>query len=121
MKTKVTGRILTFSDDFKKLNPHLFGMGGLAANQPEQKARPALGQKQQRPPSRSGGVAYRVTIIACRSRLLDSDNHIGGCKPLRDAIACWLRCDDSDKFIEWEYHQIKTSGAEGTAVRIEIL
>jgi hypothetical protein len=40
MKAKVTGRTLTFSDDFKKLNPQHFGMGGLAAHQPEQKATP---------------------------------------------------------------------------------
>jgi len=51
---------------------------------------------------------------------LDADNLIGGFKPLRDAIAATLlHTDDAEKFVEWEYHQVKTAGRTGTSVRIE--
>jgi hypothetical protein len=64
------------------------------------------------------GGSPRVTIVVFRRRLVDDDNLIGGCKYLRDAVAASLRVDDGK--IEWEYHQVKTAGRTGTAVKIEI-
>lgn len=58
-----------------------------------------------------------VKIISFRSRILDSDNYISGCKGLRDAIAKSLGMDDSDRFIQWHYHQI-IGKPHGTLVMI---
>lgn len=59
----------------------------------------------------------RVTIIrGCGGIPLDHDNLVGGCKPLRDAVAALLGRDDAERHgIEWEYRQEK-----GAATRIEI-
>lgn len=111
------------SKSFKTLNPHLFGVGGLPAPVAKQNTSCALdGGGPGSEASKEGvGPRYRVTITVYRRRLLDSDNSIGGLKPLRDEIAIWLRSDDSDRLIQWEYHQLKTQQRPGTAVKIERL
>jgi len=65
------------------------------------------------------GPRVRVTLLAFRRRLQDSDNSIASMKPLRDEIAHWLGLDDADTRIAWEYGQQATRGSEGVAVRIE--
>lgn len=62
-------------------------------------------------------VRLRVTIVrGCGGVPLDHDNLVGGCKPLRDAVAALLGRDDAERHgIEWEYRQEK-----GAATRIEI-
>ena len=108
------------SESFKRLNPHLYGVGGVRAAEPE----PTHAQTLDGAPApQQDGPAQvarrpRVTITVYRYRLLDDDNLIGGCKYLRDAVAASLR--RSDDLIDWEYHQIKTKGTHGTAVKIEI-
>ena len=62
-----------------------------------------------------------ITLVNFRHRELDRDNLIGGCKPLRDAIALWLGMDDSEKFIDWNYAQVQTRGEQGVAVKIEVV
>lgn len=112
----------------KALNPDLYGrgaVGGLPAKKPQPAARPALVQPRQgcqggKASLAEGGPRVRVCLAVHRRRLItDRDNLIGGCKSLRDAIARSLGLDDSDEVIEWEYHQIKTQGAQGVAVKIE--
>lgn len=61
-----------------------------------------------------------IFIISIRRRILDEDNYIAGCKPLRDSIANSLGCDDADMRLRWQYHQLKTDGPEGTIVAISI-
>lgn len=114
------------SESFRRINPHLFGLGGVQPKVTQQKVGPALdgksqGRKEGGYRLATNGPILRVTLISFRSRLLDSDNLAGGFKPLRDAIARWLGLDDSDKIIEWECGQILTRGKQGTAVRIERL
>lgn len=112
-------------DHIKKRNPHLFAVGGLRSPEPERSAGRALGDEAQARPRRSRRLEgrdgkLRVVFVVHRRRLVeDRDNLIGGCKPLRDAIAISLGLDDSERFIWWEYHQIKTSGRQGVAVKIE--
>lgn len=62
-----------------------------------------------------------VTIVSFRRRLLDSDNHIAGCKPARDAIARTLGIDDGSEQVRWCYGQVQTDGEQGTIVKIEML
>ena len=58
----------------------------------------------------------RTIVRGCGAVPLDHDNLVGGCKPLRDAIAALLGRDDAERHgIEWEYRQEK-----GAATRVEI-
>lgn len=71
----------------------------------------------------AGSVEVRVSVVLIGLRrrvLLDGDNFVAGCKPLRDAIAESLRVDDGDARIDWSYHQLKTTGPEGTIVLISV-
>jgi len=58
-----------------------------------------------------------VTIVRGSGPIpLDHDNLVGGCKPLRDAIAELLGRDDAERHgIEWIYRQER-----GAATRVEI-
>ena len=114
------------NETVRKLNPELFGLGGLQPKVAQQKVERALdGKSSGRQAGGHGmdrhGPYVRVALISFRARELDRDNLIGGLKPLRDAIARWLGLDDSDRVIEWEYGQQVTKGRHGTAVRIEKL
>lgn len=108
------------SAEFRRLNPHLFGMGGLPAAVRKQDKAAALDQEPSRTQASVSGLAYRVAIIRSGQRILDGDNLQGAYKSLRDAIAWTLGADDSDEIIAWEYGQIK-SEKQGTIVRIERL
>jgi hypothetical protein len=79
----------------------------------------ALDKKPRRVKSGSVRVVVRCSIIACRHRILDSDNAIAGAKPLRDGIAKMFGLDDADARIEFEYGQCQTNGEQGTIVKIE--
>lgn len=47
-----------------------------------------------------------VVILARQGgKQLDEDNLLRSFKPVRDAIADWLGCDDADKRIVWKYRQ----------------
>lgn len=50
-------------------------------------------------------LVVRITRVAPRA--LDSDNAVGGAKNVRDGVADWLRLDDGDHRIRWEYAQRK--------------
>lgn len=118
--------VISVGEAVKRLNPQLFGVGGLQPQITERKAERALVRESAGRETGGGGLAgggpvARVALTAFRRRTLDGDNLIGGFKPLRDAVARWLGCDDSERFIEWEYGQVMTKGATGTVVRIEIL
>jgi hypothetical protein len=98
------------------------GLGKLQSHIVEQKG-PLVGEPSSKKERRKGMVRgaprILVSLCGCGPRLLDSDNFIGGCKPLRDAIARWIGLDDNDSNIRWEYAQCQTSGRNGTIVRIE--
>lgn len=71
------------------------------------------------PKAQSGGKSRVVVhIVSFRRRESDLDNIISGAKPLRDAIARSLGCDDRDSRITWEYSTICTKGEPGTEVII---
>lgn len=118
----VTGRVIQVNETVKKLNPAIFtesaAVGGLAAAERKQCPQPALDGDPKTFPRRKGRLAVVVTIIACRRRVLDSDNHVAGCKPLRDIISRSLATDDGSECISFEYGQLHTTGPEGTIVRI---
>lgn len=112
------------SEAVRKLNPHLFVVGGFQPKIAQQKAGGALVGKSSGRQTGGGCVAggapvVRVSLTNFRRRLMDSDNLIGGYKPLRDGIARSMCLDDADTVIEWEYAQQLTRGKEGTVVRIE--
>ena len=109
--------------DLIKRRPHLAPVGRVETAQPQPHARPALDGEpapQTRRATRvASGPRVRVTVIAYRRRLQDSDNSIASMKPLRDEIARWLGLDDADNCIAWEYGQHQTRGGEGVAVRVD--
>lgn len=102
---------------FKKLNPHLFGVGGLQASKPK----PAQRSEVQTGKLEGGqrGVVYRVTFVLHLRKPYDDDNVVSSCKQIRDAVAESLRIDDGDPRIKFQYNQIRTEGSEGVNVIIE--
>jgi len=109
------------STTFRKLNAAL--LSALAT-------RPAQGTEPSRrsigPDCRLDGPAprleYRVTIIQCRHRLLDSHDSLPfSVKPTVDQITAFLGyTDDSDPGLHWEYGQV-VSQSEGVIVKIQPL
>ena len=102
-------------------------MGGLLLPERESDGGRALdSQAQTKQADRGrvarGGPVLRVDIISMRRRLItDSDNLPKGFKHLRDLIARFFDLDDADSVIQWNYAQVRTSGKQGTIVRIELL
>ena len=115
------------SESVRRLNPHLFGLGGLQSPQPQQSAQGTLerpkpgGKAVRKRVARSNRVIARVHIVSFRSKDLDRDNLVGGCKWIRDAIAMSLGIDDSERGIDWTYSQHITRGREGCVVTMEII
>lgn len=107
------------SESFKRRNPALYPMGGLAPAKREPSQKPALEQKPRARQGSKGGLVIRCAIITFRHRLLDDDNHVAGCKPLRDAVARMFGLDDADARITFTYSQHRSDGEQGTAVVIE--
>lgn len=95
-------------------------LGGLGV--PERKPDPiqALDGGNAPRQSRKASVGIRVEIVSFRKRLLDSDNHIAGNKPLRDSIAKSLGLDDGYPLLRWDYQQVRTTGQPGTLVKISV-
>lgn len=106
------------SQTFKRLNRHL--VSGLSGQEPEQNQRPTLVRGQKGARQSTAGPFYRVQIISLREGELDNDNLEGGYKGLRDAIADRIGLDDNQKFITWEYGQMKSANL-GTIVSIQKL
>ena len=107
---------------FQRRNPHLFGVGGVAAHGPKPAAVSALERGVQKPARGAEGMVIRVVLVAVRHRLLDGHDGVAyACKPLTDAIAASLGLDDADPRLHWEYHQIQTAQAqtEGVMVKVE--
>jgi len=101
-----------------RANPHL--VGALEADRAQRPTVQALVPGVQKPACGTSGLAIRVTLIACRHRLLDAHDAVEYAdKPLVDAIAATLGLDDADPAITWEYGQVRTSGEEGVIVKIE--
>lgn len=113
---------LPVSEATRKRNPHLYPMGGVAADRTERAPLPALEQGQQKQPGRKksvgGRAQLRVELTQYRHRLLDPDAIAAAAKPLTDAIAKRLGVDDADPVVEWEWNQVKTGGPEGVLVTI---
>ncbi len=109
------------SDSFRRLNPHLFGVGAVAVQEPQRGAR-REGQPGElvSVPAR---VGYRVTLTAYVRRNLDTrDNLRAAMKPLVDRITETLGFpSDDNPLLQWEYGQQLTHGGRGVAVRIETL
>lgn len=106
------------SQSFKRRNRHL--VSGLSGQEPEQDSRKSLVEGEAREGQRPDGPVYRVQIISLRSGTLDDDNLVGGSKPIRDAVAAFLGLDDNQRFITWEYGQMKSANL-GTIVVIQKL
>lgn len=107
------------SATFKRLNPHLFSVCALPATQPEPDRRrndASADALQKR-----GAGRLVISLVGHRTRILDDDNFVGGCKWLRDAIAASLGIDDGDPRVRWQYSQQPTQGTEGVTVSIEVL
>lgn len=96
-------------------------MGAMDTTKRKRGSHSALVKEPCRVKGGERSVALRVSIIGCRSRVLDSDNFAAGCKPLRDAIARHFGLDDADDCIAWEYGQVRTDGEQGVIVKIERL
>lgn len=106
------------SESFKRLNPHLFGVGAVAPSQPKPgglSPAPATDALEKR-----GSFSLVVSLVSFRRKLLDDDNLSGSCKHLRDAISASLGLDDGDRRIRWEYGQVESRGKTGVAVKIEL-
>lgn len=61
-----------------------------------------------------------VQLIRLAPRELDSDNLASAFKAVRDGIADWLKIDDGDKRIVWEYAQEKISKTRSMKVLIAV-
>jgi hypothetical protein len=116
---------ITGSESFRKRNPALFGLGAVGVSQPKPDAGGTLVSNQQAQARGKGSVEagplLRIELIRCGERILDSDNLSMSFKPLRDALARSLECDDGQPCIQWAYSQAQTTGRQGTIVRMEIL
>lgn len=127
------GTDISGSNDFKRLNPHLYPLAGLSNTKPEHDAvataaAPSGGKTALQggvDENRSGKPSVLVRITSFRRKTLDFDNLIGGSKSLRDAIAMTIFPNepdpDADHLIQWEILQVKTSGRTGTVVMVEEL
>lgn len=65
-------------------------------------------------------LSYHITLTQHRRRLLDGHDSLAfSLKPTVDFLTTWLgfRTDDHPR-LHWEYHQVKTTGDEGTQVLI---
>jgi hypothetical protein len=109
------------SASVKRLNPHLFAVGGVEAAQPQPASAPPLARGVGQQQGGAGGICVRVGFIACLRRQLDDDNLVGSLKPLRDAVAKTLGLDDADRRIHWQCEQVPTKGREGVIVKVELL
>lgn len=106
------------SEAVRKLNPHLYRVGGVEAKvaKPNQRSE----KQDSKLEGSASGMAFRVSLVVMARRTMDShDNLRASLKPLADRIAETLGRDDSE--IEWEYQQMKTEGNQGVMVRIEAL
>jgi hypothetical protein len=119
---KVTGRILPISEATKRRNPELWSSGPvvarLRAEKPQSDQR-SEGQDRELEQGKES-FSYRITISVFRKRLLDNhDNARSALKPIVDLITTTLGfASDDCPELEWEYHQIKTSGSQGTLILI---
>lgn len=106
------------SNEFKRLNPHLFGVGPVAATEPK----PNRGSitAPAHPVEKRSSFSLVISFVAFRRKLLDDDNLSGSCKHLRDAVANSLGIDDGSNLIRWQYFQCETRGQTGVAVKIEL-
>ena len=99
---------------------HRRAVAAISNPESEPQARP-LEPRGKTQKNRRRGPAYLVTFISVRVRELDDDNLIGGCKPLRDAVAEHLGLADDKKSIKFAYGQVVSPGEQGTIVMIEKL
>lgn len=117
-------------DELKRLFPHASAgclaansppVGAVEASQPEPDAASPLVRPGAQRKGRKKSMVVRITLFGIRARILDEDNFVGGCKPLRDAIAASFGVDDADPRIEWRYAQSRVPKPEGVIVMIERL
>ncbi len=107
------------SQAFRRLNPHLFPVGGVPTPEPQRRGQ-RLPAPAPRPQTRRQNRLV-VSLVIFRQRPCDDDNLSGGCKWLRDAIAASLGLDDGDPRLRFEYHQVITTGRRGVLVKIDRL
>ena len=110
------------SESFKRRNPDLYAgsVATLQGAKREPDSSSSLDGGNQGLQECQGRVV--VGIVRCHKRKpYDDDNMVAGAKSLRDSIASSIGCDDGDPRISWEYHQVKTSGPEGTIVTISLI
>lgn len=115
----VGGRVLNCNETVKRLNAHIFGLG--AVEDPKRQPDKRSQIQDRKLEERQAGLGYRITIISFRRKRVDAhDNLRWGAKPLVDAITTSLGfVNDDDERLQWDYQQVVTTGAEGTAVKID--
>ena len=113
---EIKQRFPNASPSFIARNCALFG--GMVSAERKPDPVQTLVRRTKAKPGGKRGVVVCVTLIALRTRCLDSDNLVSGFKKLRDCIAISLGVDDGDKRIRWEYGFAQTSGREQTIVRL---
>lgn len=108
------------SESVKRLNPDLYGLGGL--RHPERKPDKRGEVEDSELAESPRGVGFRIVIISLRAKLADvHDNLRQGAKPLVDAICNSLGfASDSDPRLVWEYHRV-AGQPHGTIILIELL
>lgn len=111
------------SESFRRLNPELFGLGPVDP-QVHSKPKGALVSEVSPEPSRKRslckGHSLTVTLTAYLPRRMDPDNLGTSLKPLQDAISDWLKLDDGDPRLRWEYGQVETRGAKGVLIAVSL-
>lgn len=109
------------SESFKRRNPEFFDriLGSLGRACAERNPVQALDGVRKEQRKRQGRVSVCITIVSVRRRELDSDNLQFALKPVRDAIANAIGCDDADARIRWQYGQQITVGQSGTLLIVE--
>ena len=107
----------------RRLNPDVFGLGGLGATEHSKQTRALVKGAQAQPASARPirtGCQITITITAYLGRRIDPDNLAHALKPLQDAIADWIGIDDGDERVRWEYGQVETRGSTGTVLKVEV-
>jgi hypothetical protein len=110
------------SDSFKRLNPHLFAVGSLDPAIHSKQTGTLDGSAQSKHGRRRcipADVSLTINLTGYIPRRMDPDNLAGAMKPIQDVVAEWLRVDDGDPRIRWEYGQVETRGECGVVVRME--
>jgi hypothetical protein len=111
------------TESTKKVNPRIYGNADTVAGLRAESTKPdRRGEGENRSVEGSGPrLEFFITIITFRRKLLDShDSKAFAVKALSDRVCEWLgfKTDDHPQ-LHWQFEQVKTSGRQGTLVKID--